>query len=123
MTAKVNRSAPLEELASAFKEAAREHGRATEAGDHRKTRMLYKQIAALSKEIKARGEEGAGALVELLGDENVSVRLWAAGDVLFIEPSRAEAELERIAKGPPTLVSLDAETTLEEWRAGNFKPR
>ncbi len=52
---------------------------------------------------------------------NPHVRAWAASHVLEFDPEAAEAELTRLAKGPPSPVRLDAEMTLREWRAGRLK--
>jgi hypothetical protein len=73
------------------------------------------------RELRARGEAGRAALVQLMGSGNPHVRAWAASHVLEFDPRAAEAELERLASGPPSIVRLDAEMTLKEWKAGHLK--
>ena len=53
----------------------------------------------------------------------LSVRLWAASHVLEFAPKLAEAELERLAMGPRGPLRLNAEMTLQEWRAGHLQFR
>lgn len=113
----------LEELVASFDSTAREHGAALRSGDAPASRKAAKRIVTLSRAIKAEGDAGKAALLKLIDSDDVSVRLWAAGDLLFLQADVAEAELERIAHGPPGPIRLDAEMTLQEWRAGRFKGR
>ncbi|UJR80150.1 DUF2019 domain-containing protein [Sandaracinus amylolyticus] len=59
-------------------------------------------------------------LVDLLVDEDLGVRLWAATHLLPIEPSRAEPTLEELCR-EPGLLGFDARKVLEEWRAGRLR--
>jgi HEAT repeat protein len=113
--------ASIHELAAMYEEAAALHGQASREGAHRVANAQYKRIIAVWKALRVRGEAGRAALVELMGSSNPHVRAWAASHVLEFDPRSAEAELERLASGPPSIVRLDAEMTLKEWRAGNLK--
>ncbi len=113
--------ASSEELGSMYEEAAALHGQASREGEHRVANAQYKRIVAVWKELRSRGEAGQATLVQLMGSSNPHVRCWAASHVLEFDPRSAEAELERLANGPPSIVRLDAEMTLKEWRAGNLK--
>jgi hypothetical protein len=104
-----------------YEEAAALHGQASKEGAHRTANAQYKRIITTWKELRSRGEAGREALVQSMGSSNPHVRSWAASHVLEFDPRSAEAELERLANGPPSIVRLDAEMTLKEWRAGNLK--
>jgi hypothetical protein len=104
-----------------YEEAAALHGQASCEGAHRIANAQYKRIAAVWKELRSRGEAGRAVLVQLIGSNDPHVRCWAASHVLEFDPQAAEVELERLASGPPSIVRLDAEIALKEWRAGNLK--
>ncbi|NVJ09622.1 DUF2019 domain-containing protein [Myxococcus sp. AM001] len=113
--------ASIQELKSMYEEASSSHGEASASGNHRAANAQYKRIAAAWRELRKRGSEGRSALTDLIRSSNPAVRAWAASHVLEFAPELAEAELERLASGPPSVTRLDAEVTLSEWRAGNFK--
>lgn len=113
--------ASTEDLRAMYEEAAALHGQASREGAHRVANAQYKRIVTVWKELRSRGEAGQAALAQLMGSSNPHVRSWAASHVLEFAPRSAEAELERLANGPPSIVRLDAEMTLKEWRAGNLK--
>ena len=115
------KQASVPELAATYAEVAALHGQASIEGAHRIANAQYKNLTAAWRELRNRGEDGRAALTVLLQDSNPHVRLWAASHVLEFAPMDAEAELERLAHGPPSVVRLDAEMTLREWRAGNLK--
>ncbi|TQF09323.1 DUF2019 domain-containing protein [Myxococcus llanfairpwllgwyngyllgogerychwyrndrobwllllantysiliogogogochensis] len=113
--------ASIQELKSMYEEAASLHGRASVSGNHRAANAQYKRIATAWRELRGRGDEGRSTLTELIRSGNPAVRAWAASHVLEFAPELAEAELERLASGPPGVTRLDAELTLSEWRAGNLR--
>ena len=113
--------ASIDQLWAMYEEEAALHGQASREGEHRVANAQYKRIVAVWKELRSRGEAGRAALVRLMGSSNPHVRAWAASHVLEFDPRSAEAELERLANGPPSIVRLDAEMTLKEWRAGNLR--
>jgi HEAT repeat protein len=115
------KKASIHELEVMYEEAAALHGQASREGSHRVANAQHKRILAVWKELRERGETGRVALVRLMGSSNPHVRAWAASHVLEFDPRSAEAELERLANGPPSIVRLDAEMTLKEWRAGHLK--
>uniref|UniRef100_UPI000FFF3F36 DUF2019 domain-containing protein n=1 Tax=Corallococcus coralloides TaxID=184914 RepID=UPI000FFF3F36 len=101
-------------LVRIYTEAAELHGRASNDGDHRSANAQYSRLIAAWRELRAQGEDGRSALAALLQDSNLHVRLWAASHALEFAPVLAEAELERLAHGPASVVRLDAEMTLSE---------
>ena len=63
--------------------------------------------------------EGRDSIIALMGDEESSVRCWAAAHSLQWKPDSARRVLEalRDSKGP---YSITAETTLEEYDKGRL---
>jgi len=115
------KKASTRELSAMYEEAAALHGQASREGEYRVANAQYKRITAVWKELQGRGDEGRAALLQLMSSSNPHVQVWAASHVLEFAPGPAEALLERLAGGPPSVVRLDAEMTLKEWRAGNLK--
>jgi hypothetical protein len=111
----------LAALISSYRDAAREHGSATAAGEYRTANRRHDEIVAIYHELVRRGSEGRTALLSLLEHDDLSVRVWAAVHSLQFAPAEAEAVLEAIAQSPPGLVRLAAEYSLEEWRKGTLK--
>ncbi len=60
------------------------------------------------------------ALLPLLDDINAHARAWSAAHALEFAPERGEAVLNRLASGSPSLVRLNAEMTLSEWKKGSL---
>jgi hypothetical protein len=101
-----------------YEEAVSMQWQALHAANAKAANAQYKRIVAVWKELRGRGRDGQEALLELMASSNPHVRGWAASHVLEFCPDRAEAELERLANGPPSLVRLDAEMRLSQWRTG-----
>ncbi|WP_164013908.1 DUF2019 domain-containing protein [Pyxidicoccus trucidator] len=120
MKGKSLKSASIPDLEATYEEVAWLHGQASQAGDHRTANAQYKQVTRVWMELRGRGEEGRSALVRLMGSSNPHVRGWAASHVLEFKPQAAEAELARLAQGPPSIVRLNAEMTLKEWKTGTL---
>ena len=102
-----------------YEEAATRQWQALQDANSKAANTQYKRIIALWKELKDRGSEGQAALLALMANSHPHVRVWAAAHVLEFHPGQAEAELERLANGPPSMIRLDAEMTLRQWRAAS----
>lgn len=109
------------DLVSLYAECAVKHGAATEDGDHEEANANADVVAAVFREMRRRGTESKEKLVGLLENENLSVQCWAATHSLETAPKRAQEVLERLANISNSFIGLDAEMTLEEWRAGRLK--
>lgn len=118
---KGRQTATIGELISRYAEAAREHATATAAGDYRVTNRAHDVIADIYGELRKRGTAAQHALLPLLRDESMSVRLWAGVHALDFSPDEGEAELEAIAGSAPSPLRLAAEMSLREWRTGQFR--
>jgi hypothetical protein len=111
----------MDDLTSRYAEAARQHAAASERGDYRTANQTHDLITQIYHELHARGPEGQRELLALLRNADASVRLWAAVHSLAVIPNEAEAVLEEIAGGVPSLLRLSAEMSLSEWRSGQLR--
>ena len=105
-----------------FIEAAREHGLSTrEGGGVVATNAAYDRIVSAVKALRASPDRGQHVLLNCLASDDPSVVTWAALYLLPLKERAAVAALRRIARSGVRLVSLGAEMTLKEWRAGRLK--
>lgn len=114
------RSSSLEELIDAYSRSAIAHGRGTEEGDPDKANASFHVMAAVCRELRARGRDAQASLLNLLKSNEIYVRLWAASHCLEFSPKDAEKVLEGLSGGT-SVVAFDAEMTLNEWRKGRLK--
>jgi hypothetical protein len=112
-------SASLEQLIDAYRHAASAHCAATVAGDHENANREHDVLAAVYRELRARGISAQMALLPLLGGLDDGVRGWAAAHSLEFAPKQAEPVLTAIAeKGG--ISAFNAKMTLREWRKGTL---
>lgn len=108
----------IDSALSVFEDAAAKHAEATEQGDYRKANKCYKSITEAVNYLK---EHNALLQLEVfLRHASVGVRLWSASYLLSIRENDAIRVLEEIST-LPGIHSLDAKTTLSEWKKGNLK--
>lgn len=110
------------QLVERYRELSARHGHATEAGNYKAANRDFDVIVAINKELHARGPEAHQQLLSLLNDQEPGTRCWAATDVLAFAPQEGERVLAELAKMPKSLVGFTAEMTLQQWKAGAFKP-
>lgn len=79
---------------------------------------LFDGLHELSKQMR-QSEAGRAAVLALLHDPVVAVRLCAATDALMWSPERAESVLEAL-EDEPTLHAVTAKWTLRSYRAGTL---
>jgi hypothetical protein len=106
-------------LVEAYRDAAKLHGEATEAGDHKSANKSADLVSEVYAELRKRGTNAQRALLPLLRDPISGVRLWSASHALEFSPEDAEATLKELACSA-SFLGLSAETTLKEWRAGRL---
>jgi hypothetical protein len=111
----------VEALVRRYAEAAGQHGRATEAGDHKKANQAHEAIASVYRELRSRGLEAQRALLVLLDDSEPGVRLWAASHALEFSPADGERVLSSMANVPKSFLSFSADMTLRQWREGTLR--
>lgn len=118
MTADDMTAAGVDDLVSAYADAAAAHLRATAAGDDDEANRRHDVVAAVYRELRRRDERQA--LLPLLRDDDAGVRLWAGAHALEFAPADGEPVLERLA-AEDGFGAFDAEMTLETWRAGDLR--
>ena len=111
----------LESLVRRYMEAARAHGQATEAGDHARANEVHEVIATAYRELRRMGIDSQRALLPLLNDPDVGVRLWASSHALEFSPSDAERALSALESMPNSFVGFSAKITLQQWRQGKLR--
>lgn len=83
---------------------------------------LYAEIHAISDLLRSRGIAARRTLLPLLDHENPQVQYNAARELLAVEPKRARATLETLARSAPTAQKGRAGMTLDNLDNGIFKP-
>jgi hypothetical protein len=111
--------ADIDALTDAYVKAAAEHGAATEAGNSDRTNKCYDIVAAIYRELRARGPDAQRALLSFIDHQNVSVRCWVASHALDFAPEQGEPVLAQLASGRD-LCAFDAKMTLREWKKGSL---
>jgi hypothetical protein len=105
-------------LQSEYIQAAIEHGRALEAGNHKRANREHGKLMKIYDHL---GQIGAQPiLLELLGHPDASVRCWAAVQMFTHEPERCDQVLQAIVNGPPGALQITTEVVLGELRKGTL---
>lgn len=110
----------IEKAIKTFVDAAVKHGECTNKGDYRTANKQYKIIVKSLHQLKVH-EEGVIQFKELMEHQSDYVRLWSSTHLLRVEEERAKRNLMSLAK-KSGVISLTAQTTLDEWNKGNLKP-
>jgi hypothetical protein len=114
---KIPRTAPEEDYLKAAVEL--EHAR--NAYDHKKGNKAFDRLMRAAKQIRLTHHDGgAKFFTSLLSHDKPHVVSAAALNLIPFNPKLARKTYERLAKGSPGEVRLDAEITLEEWKAGRL---
>lgn len=111
-----------EGLIEEFRTLSAGHGRDIEEGKPKAANRKYDVLVAIRRELRERGMDADRHLLGLLGDPEPGTRYWAASSVLDFAPNEAEQVLSELARIPKSLVGFTAELTLQQWKAGIFKP-
>ncbi|MFY0523058.1 DUF2019 domain-containing protein [Archangium gephyra] len=112
----------IEQLIEMTRTASAERWRAINAGRPKDGNRMFDLLVAIRRELRTRGLEAQRRLMGLLDDPDPGTRCWAAVSVLEFAPEEGERVLAELAKLPDSLVGFSAEMTLEQWKAGTFKP-
>jgi hypothetical protein len=103
-----------------YRQAARQHGDATEIGDYKSANRFAESVATIFAELKRRGPQSRQLLLKCLEYPSPGVRLWAASHALEFAPARAEQALGDLSKAE-RLVGVSAAATLKEWHRGRLR--
>ncbi|HEX6728729.1 MAG TPA: hypothetical protein VF074_01905 [Pyrinomonadaceae bacterium] len=110
----------IESLLSDYAQAAALHGETTWNGDYDTANFNYEVLAAIYRELRARGRGAQLCLLPLLKNSNPDVRGWAASHALEFAPEHGVPVLEDLSHSGG-LPGFSAEMTLKEWRKGTLK--
>lgn len=110
----------LDQLAKLFVEASISHGQGTLTGDYQKCNKAYSLIQIVYDELKRR-DLVENVLFNLLINEDISVRIWAASYLLQSVPEESMKVLKEISSTYTGILSSNAELVLEEWKKGDLK--
>ena len=96
------------DLIAAYRHHAAEHGVATAAGDYKKGDAHRDRLTDVLGFLRQRDGEGDDALLDVLHDDNPSVRAWAATHSLTVDEAQARAAYSTgtgsqvVPRGPST---------------------
>lgn len=109
----------LEVLVKEFADGVVGQSEATDKGDARESTKFARQYVAAFEKLRALGDAGRNALVPLLSDGRVNVRVMAAAFLLRHCEERAKAVLEAEALGKG-IIAFGAEQALLRWKEGTW---
>ena len=111
----------ISELVDLFTEIALAQDAASLRDEIAKYNRLFKEMSAVSAELKSRPGDQRRALVALYRSDNMQVRLKAAIHTLAVAPTEARSALRVIADTKWSPQCLDAGMSLR-LESGVFKP-
>jgi hypothetical protein len=100
-----------------FKETAKKHAEATEEGNYKLGNKHFDIIRTSTDYLKT--ENKIDYLYQLINDEDVGIRLWAATYLLPFYEKDALSVLSDIENNKG-LIAFTAKMTIEEWKKGNL---
>jgi hypothetical protein len=101
-----------------FQETSVERSQYLRSGQPRKANKAYDRLHQLKEQMRRLPDRGEAAFKRLCSGDDVELRLLAAANLLALDEAYAIGILKGIAALPVGLSSLDAKTTLHEWRRG-----
>ncbi|MEF2550543.1 DUF2019 domain-containing protein [Aurantimonas sp. A2-1-M11] len=110
-------------IVAAWREAGLAQDRAIAADDAGAFNRLARRLLAYETTLNDRAGDGRRALLPLLADGNVQVRLNAAHATLTIAPEAARQALAAIARDEAGTQAMDVGMTLRMLDDGRFVPR
>ena len=113
-------SEQVDDAIAEYSALASAHGRATDEGDSKKANQSHDKLMHALRDLDNASPDGRLVLRRLYSHSDPWVRGWAATHLLHRDPDGAEVVLAEISK-LRGFVGLDAEVTLEEWRAGRLE--
>lgn len=109
-------------LAERFRDAARAKSAALLDSDTRLANQLFDEMTAIDNELRSRGQAARRALLVLLDDGDLRVRLEAAQCSLAVDPERALATIKDVAASHKMPEAGEAGMALLALEQGIFKP-
>lgn len=110
------------DLVQRFAEIGVAQGQALLRGEHAKFNRLFRQMSAVSDELKSRDGDQRRALMVLYHYQDMQVRLKAAKHTLAVAPVEARRMLQTIADSNRMPQAGDAGMSLWNLDRGVYKP-
>lgn len=123
MSTKDLKSVPVPDLVDRFAALCEAQDNAELAGEYRKFRSQFREMAVIEDELRERPGDQRRALIELLDHRNMQVRLNAALAILAVYPVEARVALHSIEESRHFPQAAEAGMTLKALSAGTFTPR
>ena len=95
-----------------------EHEKHTLSGDYRNGNKAHKNLMQTIEKIKLENVEVKNEFYDLLNYNNDSVKIWTAVTLISTFENKSVSVLTEIAKNNSSILSLNAETTLDVWKKG-----
>lgn len=108
-----------EEALRIFIKSVNEHTKATENGEYKIVNKNYRLITDAIKYLYRNGE--LYKLHDLLDDQSLSVKVWAASYLLKDFETEALEILKTASNANIPHVSFNARIIIEEWQKGNLQ--
>lgn len=105
-------------LIQKYIEYAIEHERYTLSGDFKNGNKAHKKLTQIIENIRVENVEVKKEFYDLLNYNNDSVKIWTAVTLIATFKDKCVKVLTEISKNNNTILSLNAETTLEVWKKG-----
>jgi hypothetical protein len=109
----------IEEELRKYAAAAASYGRAVNNGHVKQSDKCFDEVEKAFEELKLFGDQGLQAVANLLQSDDEGVRLWSAAHLLNYPRFGALPVLEKL-KQSPSILSLTAEVTIDQWRDGKL---
>jgi hypothetical protein len=110
------------DLVERFAQIGVAQGKALLRGEHAKFNRLFRQMSAVSDELKSRDGDQRRALMTLYNYQDMQVRLKAAKHTLAVAPVEARRLLQTIADSSWMPQAGDAGMSLWNLDRGVYKP-
>ncbi len=111
----------MNKLIQKYIELAFKHEEFTLNGDFKNGNKIHKRLLDTIEEIKIENKEVKNEFYDLLNLENDSVKIWTAVTLIETFENKCIQILSDVAKNNKTILSLNAQTTLDTWRKGMLK--
>lgn len=91
------------------------------AGEPKRANREYDKLYKMKERLRQLPDRGEAALKRIAATDDAEVQIMAAALLLAVDEDFAVELLERIRDTDPSLASLTAKMTLQEWRKGAIR--
>lgn len=108
-----------EEKIKKFKEIVFNQFKALEEGDSTKANKLMKEVMKIHHQLVELGDEGKNALVELMEEDDLPIKLIASFYSLPYNENKALEVLNKLSKSSTGVIKTRSDIIIEHWK-NNF---